>query len=180
MRGTTATPPMNRARWAARALKRGRHAHSSAYGSAPLTAPRRHTPCCDPFERNANEDNHYAGHHRRSRASPAEARSPSRADRTAVGAADSSAHARRARHGSESGAACHRTHRTGWPADWRPAASTHANATSQYAAAVRFAAHATLTRLVRCATVRRGDFMYLLQSRRIFYRQFAVVTPRLY
>lgn len=61
-----------------------------------------------------------------------------------------------------------------------PPASTHANATSQYAAAVRFAAHATLTRLVRCATVRRGDFMYLLQSRRIFYRQFAVVTPRLY
>lgn len=45
-----------------------------------------------------------------------------------------------------------------------------------------------LSRSQRCGSARPGvrratrcdDFMYLLQTRRIFYRQIAVVTPRLY
>lgn len=177
MRVKTVIPPMNRARWAARTHK---PTPLASPGSVRPAARQRHTPCCDPWERIANKDNPYAGLHRRSRASPTEGRASSRADRTAVGTPGSSAHAWRARHRSKSDAACHRTHRTGRSADRRSAASAHANATSQHAAAVRFAAHATLTRSVRCATIRRSDFMYLLQSRRIFYRQIAVVPPRLY
>ncbi|SHL19600.1 hypothetical protein SAMN05192548_10741 [Paraburkholderia terricola] len=53
-------------------------------------------------------------------------------------------------------------------------AATHPGATGLSASAAR---HATLTRPARRAPYWRGEFMYLLQSRRIFYRQSGAMKP---
>jgi len=135
--------------------------------------PSRHNPCCHHNNHKA-KDNEHAGLRRRDR--PPKTRSPSRADRTTITIAVTKSW--RTRHDSRPQPNS-RPDRTGCAADRRPTPATHANATSQSAPAASTRTRATLTRSVRRTIVRHSDFMYLLQSRRIFYRQFAVATPTL-